>query len=189
VGAWKAVQNFLPILNLIPESVLPASHIGVGRPTKDSDLPALVVAIREVKVTSVGLGGLVGLGKLKKVEEEDTQQWKETRGSRSSGLLTIEVWGSTAEKILELTNAVFKQLETSEAKLGEAGFLKFANQEVRPIEEAKLGAGDSKALRMAIGFSIVYEEIKSDTIGPEGIIKRINVDINDQFDESMSIHK
>lgn len=182
MGAWNAVQDFLQILNLISASVLPADHIGVRLPVEDTDLPALVVAISAVKETPIGLGGLVSLDK-------SGEQWKETRGGRSSGLMWIEVWDSTAEKIMELTNAVFKHLETSQTQVSNAGFLKFTTREVRPIEEVKLGAGDNKALRMAIGFSIVYEERKSSAIGPGGIIKEIKVDVRDQFDESMSIHK
>ena len=183
MGAWKAVQDFVGILKLIPASVLPQSHIGVGLPVKEADLPALVVAISEVKEMATGLGGLVSL------EKVAGEQWKEVLGSMSSGLLMIEVWAATAEKILELTNAVFQHLETSKAKVSGAGFLKFANQEVRPIEEVKLGSSDSKALRMAIGFSIIYEEVKSSTTGPGGNIKEIHVDIHDQFDESLNIHK
>jgi hypothetical protein len=182
VGAWKAVQDFLSILKLVPAS-LPVDHIGLGLPIQEADLPALVVAISEVKEMSTGLGGLVSLEKIA------ADQWKETRGSRSSGLMRIEIWDSTAEKIMELTNAVFAHLDASEAQVKSAGFLKFTTQEVRPIEEVKLGVSESKALRTAIGISIVYEEIKSSTTKPGGIIKEINVGIRGQFVESMNIHK
>lgn len=180
MGAWKAVQDFLAILKLVQASV-PPDHIGVGLPISEADLPALVVAISEVKEMPIGLGGFASL------ERVAPDQWKEMRGSRCSGLMTIEVWDSTAEKIMELINDVFKHLETSQTQVSDAGFLKFTTREVRPIEEIKLGASDAKALRMAIGFSIVYEEIKSSTTEPGGTIKKINVDIRDQFDESMNI--
>jgi len=183
VGAWNAVQKFLAILKKLDPAIVPANHIGIGLPINEADLPALVVGISEVKEMPIGLGGLASL---KKVAAD---QWKETRGSRSSGLMRIEIWDSTAEKIMELINAVFAHIETSEAQVKNAGFLKFTTQEVRPIEEVKLGASDSKALRTAIGISIVYEEIKSSTTGPGGIIKEINVGIRGQFDESMNIHK
>lgn len=185
MGAWNAVQKFLAILKKLDPAIVPANHIGIGLPINEADLPALVVGFSEVKEMPIGLGGLASLKRVA------TDQWKETRGSRFSGLMTLEVWGSTADKIVELTNAVFAHLETPAAQVSDAEFefLRFTSREVRPIEEVKLGAGDTKALRLAIGFSIVYEEIKSSTTGPGEIIKEINVDIRDQFDESMNIHK
>ena len=185
MGAWKAVEDFLSILRSAPTG-LAADRIGVRSPNQEADLPALVVAISKVKEMSIGLGGLARLEKTS--TEQPPTEWTETRGSRYSGLLRTEVWGATTEKILELTNVVFSHLETSGVELRGKGFLKFATREVRPIKEINLGASDDRAMRLEIRFSMIYEELKSSTTGPGGIIKEISVEIRDQFDESMKIH-
>ena len=185
MGPWKAVQDFLSILRSAPTG-LAADHIGIDLPNQEADLPALVVAISKVKEMTLGLGGLASLEETS--TEQSPNQWTETRGNMYSGLLRTEVWGATAEKILELTNIVFSHLEISEVELRRKGFLKFATREVQPIEEVKLGVGDVEALRLEIRFSMIYEELHSSTTDPAGIIKEINVDIRDQFNESMKIH-
>lgn len=175
---WKAVQDFIQVLKLIPESVIPPDRIGVKRPSRIQDLPAVVVAIGEVEESPIGIGGLV------KTHRVSENQWIEARGKKASGILLIEIWASSEEVMNEVASAVFQTIEASEKLIRGMGFIRFSNREVRPMEDV---LGMIRAVRMVIGYSIVYEEIKADTVGPGGIIKQVHVEIGDEFNEEMDL--
>lgn len=182
MAAWSALLEVVQILKLIPAGVVAASHIGLARPSKAADLPAIVAVVNEIKESTIGIGGLASN------ERIDADHWRDVSGSRATGTMLLEIWAATPEKVIEVADAVFQRMKDAATDLREKGFIRFDHREVRPIEESRLGLDEAgRAFKMAVGFAIIYEEIKTDTVGPGGIIKRVHVEINDSFQEEMDI--
>jgi hypothetical protein len=182
VAAWKSVQEFVKVLKLIPPGVVPTDHIGLERPSKETDLPAVVAWVSQLKEANVGVGGLPSSRKV------DADHWEDVRVSRATGALAVEIWAATSGKVIEIADALFQRLETSAVDLRDKGFIRFDHREVNPIEETKLGVDETKkALRMSLAFSIVFEDVRTETIGPDGIIRKVHVEINNQFQEKLDI--
>lgn len=169
----------IQVLKLIPESVIPANHIGMRIPSRRQDLPAIVIAIGEVKESPIGIGEMVGMQRV------SDNQWIEVTGSKTSGLLSIEIWAASEEEMNEVTGTVFQIVEASEGKLRGMGFIKFGNSELKPVENVTVAR--QGAVRRVIRYSIIYEEIKVSTVGPGGIIRQVHVEIDDQFQEKMDL--
>ncbi len=177
--AWHAVLSLIEVLKAIPESVIPAGHIGVRRPQSGADLPAVVVFLRDATESPIGIGGCVGVGQV------EPGQWVETTGSKVVGTLCVEVWTTLAQGVTPAVDAVFAALAAGQVALRGAGFLKFGSRALKPAEAATIA--DEAALMMGLQYAVTYEEVKAATAGPGGIIQQVHVQVDGEFNEEMDI--
>ena len=179
MAGWKALLEFIETLKGIPETVVPSDHIGMKIPAGSSELPALVVSLGEMEESPIGIGGMVGM------HRTPDEAWAESRGKKVSGILFAEIWAGDENKVLEVAHALFQNLESQAEILRGKGFIRFVHREVKPIETVKVG--EETAKRMVTGYSMVFEEVETETTGPGGIIRRIHVDIDHELGEEMDI--
>ena len=178
---WKAIMDLAMILKSMPTSIIPSDHIGVIRPSSSEDLPAIVLSMKSIAQAPTGIGGLVG------AEKKPNGNWIETRGTRASGFICLEVWASSEEDIMELADTLFETIGLSEEMIRNAGFRVFGQRTVIPAERIVLGSQDAFAEKMVVEFNIIYEEITTGETGPEGIIRMVNMNISDGFNEEITI--
>lgn len=182
MAAWGALLEVVQVLRLIPAGVVAAGHVGLARPARAADLPAVVVSVGEMKESCIGVGGLAS------DERADAEHWRGASGTRAAGTVLVEIWAPTPEKVVEVADAVFGRVRDAAGELRGKGFVRFDHRDVRPIEESRLGPeGTDRGFRMSAGFAVVYEEIKTETIGPGGIIKRVHVQITSPSPEEMDV--
>jgi len=179
MAAWQAVLSLIEVLKTIPVSVIPPDHIGVRRPTRRTDLPAIVVSMGEVAESPIGIGGWVGVG------QAAPGQWGEATGSKAAGVIAVEVWTTVTQGVTPVADALFAALAAGQTSLRGAGFVKFGNRTIKPVDAATVA--NQAALMMGIEYAVTYEEVKAATTGPGGIIQQVHVDVAGEFDEQMDI--
>ena len=179
MATWQAVSSLIEVLKTIPVSVIPADHIGLRRPTRRADLPAIVVSMGEVTETPIGIGGWLGSG------QAVPGQWVEATGSKAVGTLSVELWTAGAEDVAPIADALFAALATGQTTLRSAGFVKFGNRAIKPVDAATVAK--QSALMMVIDYAVTYEEVKTATTGPGGIIQQVQVGVAGEFNEQMKI--
>lgn len=179
MAAWQAVLSLIEVLKTIPVSLVPAGHVGVRRPTRRADLPTIVVSMGEVVESPIGIGSWVGAGQVA------PGQWVEATGSKAAGVIVVEVWTTEAQGVTPVADALFAALSAGQAALRGAGFVKFGNRAIKPVESATVA--NQAALMMGIDYAVTYEEVNAATTGPGGIIQRVQVEVAGEFDEQMDI--
>lgn len=179
LGANKAIQDLVAALKNIPAAVIAPERIGQPRPARALDLPAIAVSIGPVREGPIGIGGVVGMA-------FDGARWTTTTGTSFSGLLQTEIWAADSGKASEIADAVFAVLAGSAAALRDSGFIRLTTEAIRPMETVAL-ADATSSVRAVLEFSVVHEEIAGLVTGPGGIIREIDVEIDSQFNEKMTV--
>jgi hypothetical protein len=165
-------------LKTIPTGI-GADRIGRAGPLAAADLPRIAIALDQVRESVTGVGAVTSVS-------FDGAQWNTVSGARVSGLLQIHIWAAGAAEITQVVEAVSTFLDSSFGALAAAGFAVFETQAIRPAEGLRL-ADDSPALHTTLEFSIVYERVATLASGPGGRIAEIDVTIDGQLNETMTV--
>jgi len=144
-------------------------------------LPLIAVALSAAREAPTGIGGVAGLA-------FGGAQWTTTGGTRMAGRLQIEMWTAAVAQMNQLTDAVLTLVSSSAAALASSGFIAFETAAIHAAEGILL-ADSSTALHMILEYSIVHEDIASVVTGPGGTISEIDIGINGQFNEHMTLKK
>jgi hypothetical protein len=179
LAGWKALLEFIETLKGIPETVVPSDHIGMKIPAGSSELPALVASLGEMEESPIGIGGMAG------TRRTPDESWSESRGKKGTGILFAEIWAGDENKVMEVAHALFQILETQAEILRGKGFIRFGHRDVKPMETVNIGGQAAK--RMVTSYSVIFEEVQTETTGPGGIIRRIHVDLDHALGEEMDI--
>jgi len=179
VIALESLNKLITTLKKIPNEIILPEHIGTKVPKVADDLPSIVASIKEIRESPIGIGGIITL------EEIEEDAIKEIKGFKAVAIYQIDIWADSPQKIEEITNTMMEILFQNKNELRKRGFVSLSIKSVSEIEFAKIGRED--AWRKKVTYSGIYEMIVSETMGPEGIIKKICVDINSQFRESTEI--
>jgi hypothetical protein len=174
-----AIQSFVTILQKIPAAVIQPNHIGQVGPALAADMPLIAVSLDAVNESPIGIGGVVGLA-------FDGAQWIVSSGTRVSGLLRAEIWAANAVTMNQVINGLNTTLSAAGPDLVNAGFTSFQTQSAGGAEGIQL-PDSSGALHATLDFSIVHEDIASPVIGPGGTIKEIDVTIDSQLNQVMTL--
>src|SRR5204862_4617538 len=99
----------------------------------------------------------------------------------------VELWAADANALGSLAAATLDLLAGpgAPAALGARGFLSLAVRSIGPEEGAP--AGNATALRLPLTFAFTFEAVVEEDVGPDGIIRRVHVDMKDTFDEAMDL--
>ncbi len=179
MSASKAIQDIIEILKGVPAAVIGPDRIGFSGPAAGADLPVIAVAVSGAREGPAGIGAVAGLA-------SSGGQWTTTTGTRTAGQLRIELWTAGVASMNQLTSAVLTQLAASGAALNSSGFTAFETAAIRAAEGMRL-PDSTTALRAVLEYSIVHEEVTSVVSGPGGAIKEIDVAIDGQFNEQMTV--
>jgi histidinol phosphatase-like PHP family hydrolase len=76
----QSIKLIKETLQKIPQNIILSDHIGMIRPVKSSDLPAIVISVKNIKELSPGIGNFIG------IQREDTEIFQELKGSRIRGV-------------------------------------------------------------------------------------------------------
>lgn len=180
LSGWGAIGGLIELLRRMPPEVVPASHVGLVRPSASGDLPAVVVSAEDIQEHGGGIGGLAGS------RSASPGVWTPALAHRCAGVFRLELWAADEARIRALADAVFGVM--SGPHRAEAGFLRLATRSIDAIDSVPIGpAGVASAMLMPITAAFVFEEVVAEETGPGGVIKRIQVGIHDTFDEAMDV--
>jgi len=179
VIALESLDKLITILKKIPNEIILPEHIGTKMPKVVDDLPSIVVSIKKITESPIGIGGIISS---EKIEENVI---KEIKGFKAVAIYQMDIWVNSPQKIEEITNTMMEILFKNKNELRKKGFVSLSIKSIGEIESKKIGRKD--AWRKKVTYSGTYEMMVSETMGPEGIIKKICVDINSQFRESTEI--
>jgi hypothetical protein len=179
LAASAAIRSFITILSALPAAVIDPARIEQSGPTTAADLPRIAVSLAQVKEGGIGIGGVVGL-------QFDGAQWITSAGARTSGLLQLEIWAAGVPDVTQISDAVLDLLASSSGTLVTGGFVRFETEAIRPAE-AVLLSDSSAAMHRMLHFSVVHEDIATLAIGPGGTIQEIDVEINGQLNQKLTV--
>lgn len=181
MSAYRAVQDIVDVLRLIPEAVVPHSRIGSISPTKKAELPAVVATLSEAAEVPIGIGRLEGLGRI------SDDEWSEATGTRTTGRIAIEILAENAATVETITGRVTDLLIDPAHSLAR-GFLKLSLSAVGAVGETGIGRNQNvAAFSRVLEYHAVHEHITRADPGPGGIIDEIQVDMHDEFHESFDV--
>lgn len=173
--AWDALQSLLTLLKTLPPALVAQNHVSLRRPSGGADLPRVVASVADVEDLRTGIGGIVGS------HQVSSTSWAADTGIVSSGTLLIELWALDETTLVNIATGVVRVLENS-AAAAEAGFGALTIQSAGPINLTTLDGqppGSQTALRLPIGGAFSFEAISTTQTGPGGIIKQVQVDVQE----------
>lgn len=174
----QAIKRIVETLQKIPPEIVPSGHVGVKRPVTEDDLPAVVILAKNIKESGSGIGNFVG------IQKEDADRVSEIKGSKLSGIFQVSVWDISADRIEKIIVVIIETITANKTDLREAGFLYLSL--VNEIYPSKLSADSLKEVIIrSIEYQVIFEFISRETLGPEGIIREIKVNLKDTFDENI----
>lgn len=179
MAASTAIQSFITILSTLPAAVIQPDQIGQLNPAAAGDLPRIAVSFAQVKEGGIGIGGTVGLA-------FDGSQWITSTGTSASGVLQVEIWAAAIAQMTQIADAVLALLAGSATTLFNSGFVRFETQTLRAAETVLL-SDSTPAFHRVLEFSVVHEEVATLATGPGGTIQEIDVGINGQLNETLTI--
>jgi hypothetical protein len=179
----QALNNFIAVLREIPPDVIAAEHISSARPSRANDLPHVTVTGREIKESPVGIGGI--LLEQKSGEEEIRKVW----GQKVAMTYRLDIWADSIEQVERISQGVTQFLFEKSEEMRGGGFIRLSLDSIGEIATTSLRRliGSTTAYRRRLEYKGIYEQITSQTIGGGGIIKTIDVEIDEQLRESMEI--
>lgn len=180
MAASIAIQSFITILSTLPAAVIQPSQIGQLTPSATGDLPRIAVSFAKVKEGGIGIGGTVGLA-------FDGSQWITSTGTSASGVLQVEIWTAAIAQMNQIADAVLALLADSATALFNGGFVRFETQTLRSVETVLLIGSNNPALHRVLEFSVVHEDVATLATGPGGTIQEVDVTINSQFNEKLTV--
>jgi len=179
LAASQAIQSFIAILQKIPPATIAADHIGLVGPAQAGDMPLIAVSLLAAAESPIGIGGVAGIG-------FDGAQWTVSTGTRTTGQMQVDIWAANAAAMNQISGAISTLLAGASADLTNAGFVLFQTAATIPGTGMQLSGGGA-GLHTALTFSIVHEDIASPVIGPGGEIHEVDVTIDSQFHETMTL--
>lgn len=180
----QAIKKVIETLQKIPQNIIQSSHIGTKWPASKTDLPTIVVSVKNIKELSPGIGNFIGF------QREDAEHVSEIKGSKISGLFQINIWDMSADKIDEITTSAIEIISSKKLELEKEGFLYLSLDSFGEIAPSKIATGTLKnAMTRLLEYQVVYELINKEIYGPGGVIKEIHATIDEVFDEKMTITK
>ena len=181
MSAWQAIQSLVGVLRRIPAGVVPPDHIGPSRPRAPAGLPAIAVAAHEVRESVSGVGGVVSSRRISET------LWSSASGRTTTGRFELEGWAANEAAMTRLADAVFAVLGGPPETMAAAGFVRLTTTSVGPVDGARMAGAGPVVLRLPIGCSFVFEAVVPEETGPGGIIRQVQVAIEDGFDEVMDL--
>jgi hypothetical protein len=122
-----------------------------------------------------------------------TVTWRDDiLGEHYSGSMALEIWSGGSDSTAAISQHLQTKLKSSAALLREQGFLKFAPESLGAIEymEIKPPVGSSFPVwRQPLGYQFVFEAEAGGELSSGTVIKRIDIDMNDNLSETVSIPK
>ena len=179
MSANTAIRTFITILGALPAGVIDPNRVGQSGPGVAADLPRIAVSFEQVRESGIGIGGVVGLA-------FDGAQWITSTGTRASGLLRVEIWTADEPGMSKIADAVLTLLAASRDTLFTSGFARFETRALHSAEAVSL-RDVSGAVHRALEFSVVHEDVATLATGPGGVIKGIDVAINGQMNEKLTV--
>jgi hypothetical protein len=179
LSATTAVQEMIAILKGLAAGVISPDHIGFSGPAVAADLPTIAVALSATREAPVGIGGLAALS-------PSGAQWSTSTGTRTVGQMQIELWAAGIAAMNQLTPAILTLLDSSGATLAANGFTAFGTAAIRAAEGIQL-PDSTGALHAVLEYSMVHDETSTAVSDPAGNIKEIDVTIDGQFNEQMTL--
>jgi hypothetical protein len=181
--ALSPITKMLAALRGLGLPAVPVARIGETAPKLPGELPAVRVVASELAFAPLGIGGS------RAVRLDADANWVEDRARRITGVLDVEVWGADEDAVNILAVAVAEGLAGIETDLLAAGFLRLRQSRWRPAEEAPLrGVQDGKALRQALAYDIVFEDVET-APADEGVIQRIDIRVKPPVEEDFDVRK
>lgn len=181
MGAWQAVRDVVELMKLLPQGAVPSDHVGTATPSKPQDLPAMAVALRDVRESPSSVGGLAG------TQAVSADQWSERTVVRTRAVLELTMFAGNPADLDELTDATAALLG-ARVDLRKRGFLDFSILSISAGAERDIGRNaQAGAFARTIECSIVHEEVPEVTTGPGGLIRTVHVELSEQFNEVMDV--
>ncbi len=181
--ALQALNDFINVLSEIPASVIQGGHINSSEPRTTNDLPHITVTSSGINEAQIGIGGIL---LLQKTGEE---QFRETTGYKVTTTFRLDIWADSASEVEGITQAVTQFLFDKRGDMRGQGFVRLSLDSIGEIVQTSVRrlVGNANAYRRSLEYRARYEQIISEAPEPGGIIKKINVEIDEQFKESMEI--
>lgn len=180
----QAIKKIIETLQKIPQNIIHPDHIGTKWPVSKTDLPTIVVSVKNIKELSPGIGNFIGF------QREDAEHVSEIKGSKIRGLFQINIWDMSTDKIDEITTVAIEIISSKKLELEKEGFLHISLDSFGEIIPSKITTDTLKdTMTRLLEYQVVYELINKEIHGPERIIKEVHATIDEVFDEKMIITK
>jgi len=145
-----------------------------------------VVAAKGLREQLVGIGGIVGTDRI------SNTAWRSRTATSTAGEFQVELWATDEPAVNNVLDAVFSVVGDS-VTVAASGFSMLSTVSVGPIDLTPLGvvtAGAppaATALREVIEFAFSFESVVPQETGPDGLIKRVHVELDAGIGEVMDI--
>lgn len=181
----QAIKRIIETIQKIPPNTIPPDHIGLTGPVSEGDLPAVVVSVLNIKELSSGIGNIIG------IQKEGKDRISELKGSRVSGIFQLDIWDLSADRIDEITTAIVEIINANRTYLKREGFLYLSHGSEMSLTKLStdpmLSTDSQKGLMTrSIEYQGIFEFINRKPC-PEGVIKKIEVKIDNLHHENMII--
>lgn len=145
-----------------------------------------MVAANGLRDQLVGVGGIVG------TEPISSTVWTSRTATRTAGVFQVELWAADEPVLQSVLDAVLSVVGDTAAAAA-AGFSVLSTSSVGAMDLAPLGvvtAGippAATALREVLECAFSFESVVPQQTGPDGLIKKVRVEIDAGIGEVMDI--
>lgn len=153
-------------------------------PINKNDLPVITISAKNIKELNPGIGNIVG------VQKEYENKFFEIKSSQISGTFQVKIFDLSADTIEKITTTIVENLIVKKFDHEKAGFRFLSMYSLGEIALLELAPEPLKNVMIRlIEYQWMFESVNKEIVDSEGIIKEINVRIDNTFDEEIKIKR
>lgn len=161
-------------------------------PTDKSQLPCLIIYCIDCKVQPVGVGRIIG----NKLKDGDRVELGIIEGARLIGSFKFDIWVKKAkdsfEKLDQIANVIINAIGENELALRGKGILSILLEKISDVASSKKNDTwqlEDEAMEKILGYKVLYEGSFVKEPKEERVIKKVEVELKNDFKEKMVIEE
>lgn len=122
-----------------------------------------------------------------------TMTWREDISARqAAGSMGLEVWANSPENTAQISQKLQNKIVSHRTGLRQKGFFIIAPQSLQPIENFSIKPQTGSPFSVwaqKLAYRFVFESIDGGELSSGGIIKQIDIEVDNNLDETFSVPK